>query len=56
MGARTAGAARLPYCVFGIFDDVKRDEVCLSEGHLRVELEILALRDLTQEGVENLEF
>ena len=24
MGARTAGAARLPHCVFGIFDDAKR--------------------------------
>ena len=27
MGARTAGAAWLSYCVFGIFDDVKRDDV-----------------------------
>ena len=27
MGARTAGVARLPNCVFGIFDDVKRDDV-----------------------------
>ena len=27
MGAHIAGAARLPYCVFGIFDDVKRHDV-----------------------------
>ena len=27
MGARTAGVARLPNCVFGILDDVKRDDV-----------------------------
>jgi len=26
VGARTAGVARLPNCVFGIFDDVKRDD------------------------------
>ena len=27
MGAHTAAVARLPNCVFGIFDDVKRDDV-----------------------------
>ena len=27
LGASTAGVARLPYCVFDIFYDVKRDDI-----------------------------
>ena len=32
MGARTAGVARLPNCVFGIFDDVRMDISCDGFG------------------------
>ena len=43
VGASTSGVARLPYCVFDIFYDVKRDDIRMD-----ISCDVFAIAEITR--------